>query len=513
VIKVSVIVPVYNPGSNIDDCIRTLLNQSMPSGEYEVIFVDDGSTDETPARLDALAAEHDNVRVEHIPNSGWPGRPRNVGTDMARGEYVYFVDNDDWIGKQALERLHRTAVRDDADIVVGKVVGDGKDVPRHLFRRNRDHVDLESAPLLALLTPHKLFRRSFLFEHGIRFPEGRRRLEDHVYVVHAYFHATSISILADYPCYHWVLRDTDENASYQSFDPVAYFDNVREVLDIVVEHTEPGPLREKLLSHWYRGKMLKRVGLLPFTRRRPDYNRQMYEEIRRLAHERYGPWVDEHLAFNLRIRSYLLREGTYDDLMALADYESALRAEAFVEPRLRRRKARLRVEAGLSSLREPLRFERRGDRTLWVPPRALTDRVPEDVRDATEPLAASRAQVLARAKTDKAEFMLPAGFKVSLDGEGRPRLNGNAKLRVRKAAGGGPLRKGDWQLHAVLIFAGFQVPGALKRRETGKMVTLAVTPDGQVYEKAPGRQPPKPALRRRVADRAPWLVRFVRRFV
>jgi glycosyltransferase involved in cell wall biosynthesis len=513
VIKVSVIVPVYNPGSNIDDCIRTTLNQSMPSDEYEVIFVDDGSTDETPARLDALAAEHDNVRVEHIPNSGWPGKPRNVGVDMARGEYVYFVDNDDWLGKEALERLYRKATEDDADIVIGKVVGDGKEVPRHLFRRNRDHVTLETAPLLALLTPHKLFRRSFLNEHGIRFPEGRRRLEDHVYVVHAYFHARSISILADYPCYHWVLRDSDENASYQPFDPAEYFGYVREVLDVVEEHTEPGELRDRLLSHWYRGKMLKRVGGAPFTRRRPDYNHRMHEEVRKLALERYGPWVDDHLAFNLRIRSYLLREGTYDDLMALAEYEAALRPEAFVEPKLRRRKAMLRIEGSLSSLREPLRFERRGDRILWVPPKALQGRIPDEVRDATDAVASSRAQILARAKTDKAEFLLPSGFKVDLDAEGRPHLDGKAKLRVSKAAGGGRLRKGDWQLHSVLIFAGFQVPGALRRRETGKMVTLTVTPDGQIYEKATGQKPPRPALRRRIADRAPWLVRLVRRFV
>jgi poly(ribitol-phosphate) beta-N-acetylglucosaminyltransferase len=82
--RISVIVPVYNPGSNIDDCIRTLLGQTMPAGECELIFVDDGSTDDTPGRLDALAAAHAHVRVEHIPNSSWPGRPRNVGIDMAR---------------------------------------------------------------------------------------------------------------------------------------------------------------------------------------------------------------------------------------------------------------------------------------------------------------------------------------------------------------------------------------------------------------------------------------------
>src|SRR3954466_8902332 len=179
--KVSAIVPVYDPGSDIDDCIRTLLDQSLPASEYEVIFVDDGSTDGTGERLDSLAAEHANVRVEHIPNSGWPGRPRNVGLEMARAPYVYFVDNDDWLGDQALERLHARAEADRADIVIGKVVGHGKYVPRTLFRDSRSGMTVARPPLLGLLTPAKLFRRSLLDERGIRFPEGKRRLEDHIF--------------------------------------------------------------------------------------------------------------------------------------------------------------------------------------------------------------------------------------------------------------------------------------------------------------------------------------------
>src|SRR3954471_21039834 len=130
--KVSAIVPVYNPGAGIDECISTLLDQSLSATDYEVIFVDDGSTDGTGERLDDLAAAHANVHVRHIPNSGWPGRPRNLGLDDAKGEFVYFVDNDDRIGREALERLYERAVRDAADVVVGKVVGHGKAVPREL---------------------------------------------------------------------------------------------------------------------------------------------------------------------------------------------------------------------------------------------------------------------------------------------------------------------------------------------------------------------------------------------
>ena len=200
------------------------------------------------------------MRVEHTPNSGWPGRPRNIGLDLARGEFVYFVDNDDWLGRQALERLHGAAERHESDIVIGKVVGHGRLVPRALFIRNRRETPLDWQPLLGLLTPHKLFRKSLLDEHGIRFPEGRRRLEDHLFVVHAYFHARRISVVASYPCYHWMRSPGDVNAAWRQFDPADYFDNVREVLDLVDGHTEPGPVRSGMYAQWYRGKMLGRVG-------------------------------------------------------------------------------------------------------------------------------------------------------------------------------------------------------------------------------------------------------------
>ena len=76
--------------------------------------------------------------------------------------------------------------------------------PAHLHDRSA-RPRCRDAPL-ALLTPHKLFRTAMLREHGIRFPEGRRRLEDHLFVVPAYFAAERISVLASYPIYHWVSR-------------------------------------------------------------------------------------------------------------------------------------------------------------------------------------------------------------------------------------------------------------------------------------------------------------------
>jgi glycosyltransferase involved in cell wall biosynthesis len=521
-VKVSVIVPVYNPGANIDQCISSLLGQSLPDDEYEVIFVDDGSTDETPARLDRLAEEQPNVRVEHIPNSGWPGRPRNIGIEMAEGEFVYFVDNDDWLGKEALERLHAAALENESDIVIGKVVGHGTVVPRTLFRRNRPEVTVEWQPLLRLLTPHKLFRRAILDEHGIRFPEGRRRLEDHVFVVHAYFHARRISVLADYPCYHWMHRAEDVNASWRRLDPVGYFDNVREVLDLVSEHTEPGPLRDRMYAHWYRGKMLGRVGGGPFVRRDPQYNRELHGEIRRLALERYGPDVEAFLPFNLRMRSRLLRASTYESLGVLAAFENELRADVVLrEMRWEDGVLAIELEARLSGEREPFAVVRRGTRAYWVPPAALVEELPEETRDVTEELEDSQVQILLRSTRNQAEYVVPTRremvFVRAPDGNGgkAPVMIAAAEIDPRTAAAGSKLRQGEWQVHVLVsAFDYVAVTDSLRRpasellgrlRERNpRPLTLTATRDGRLIE--------RPELRRRVTRRLPRLTQRVRRF-
>src|SRR4051794_4476576 len=449
-VKVSVVIPVYNPGSHIDDCIASLLEQSLPVDEYEAIFVDDGSTDDTPARLDALAAEHPHVHVFHIPNSGWPGKPRNVGIDNARGEFVYFVDNDDWLGPEALERLYDYAVQNSSDVVIGKLVGHRRGIPKEIFRRSKPRAVLGEDPLLTLLTPHKLFRKSMLDEHAIRFPEGRRRLEDHLFVMKAYFAADTISILADYPVYHWVRRDDDTNASVSRFDPQGYFDNLREVLDVVEANTEPGDLRDKLLAHWYTGKSLGRLGGGTLLGYPPDYRRELYDVIRALALDRFAPSVDRFLPPNFRPRSVLLRAGSFTGLEALAGVERGLT----VEPTLTQAEwdgdvlrigatARLVYADG-----SPVRFVRRGERLLWELPVALETPIPDDALDMTASLASARADLLVRSRELRDDYFVAGTSSASLEdaGDGRVSLvvRVEGRLDVETAAAGGALADDTW---------------------------------------------------------------------
>jgi hypothetical protein len=476
VTAVSVIVPVYNPGANISELIDSLLGQSLPASELELIFVDDGSTDATPARLDALAAEHDHVRVEHIENSGWPGRPRNVGLELAGGEFVFFADNDDWLDREALERLHAMAVADSADIVIGKVVGHGKYVPPGLFRENLHAVSLRDAPLVSLLSPHKLFRRAFLAEHGLRFPEGKRRLEDHVFVLRAYFATDRVSVLADHPCYHWVRRGSANASSGAPWDPAQYYAAVREVLDIVDAHTDPGPFRDQLYLRWYRAKTLGRVGgsRSAITARPPEWQRAAFDEVRAIVLERFGEHLDPLLPLNERRRAAMVRAGDFDAVLAQAAFEKRLRASAVLDD----------VDGGV--LRATLRL-RAGDQPLDV--------------DTTE---GTWAQLLIRSTASKSQDVLPATVTPRLE-DGEVVVAVEARIDPRTAAAGAPLAAGDYDHPVVLNVGGFVGDGVLTRH--GLPVATRVGADGSATTRTTSGRAAALALARRM----PRLARAVKR--
>src|SRR3954454_12673271 len=121
-VKVSVVIPVYNTRRYLAECLDSVLAQDLPPEEFEIVAVDDGSTDGSGELLDRYAAQHSNLRVIHQDNSGWPGRPRNVGRDASAGSYVFFADSDDCLGPEALRRMWDFAVAHRSDVVVPKVV-------------------------------------------------------------------------------------------------------------------------------------------------------------------------------------------------------------------------------------------------------------------------------------------------------------------------------------------------------------------------------------------------------
>ena len=467
-LRVSVIVPVYNPGRSINRCIRSILGQSLPPDAYEAIFVDDGSTDETPARLDALAAEDPRVRVIHQENSGWPGKPRNVGVAAARGDYVFFLDQDDTLGPEALERMVAMADRNGSDIVIGKMVGHGRSVPTRLFIKTRDRATLADTPLIDSLTPHKLFRRAFLEEHGVRFPEGRRRLEDHVFVVKAYFLARVISVLSDYPCYYHYRRQDGSNAGLQRVDPVGYYGNLREVLGIVEAHTEPGPFRDSLLQRFARTELLGRLTGRTFVSLPEDYRDVLFTQICSVIEDHIPESVDARLAPNYRTQMALVRARRLDLLLELARAGVAVKARTDLQrlERVRRGGLRLRFDAGLAVSDSALAFERSGDDVLLPVPDGANGIVPPEARVLPRPLRGVSKVVLRRRK-DSTELALPVSVEervvANADGKAAVTFAVESAIEPSIFTAAAPVPLGKWDFVVRLELGGHAAEAGLRR--------------------------------------------------
>ena len=114
--KLSIIVPIYGVEQYLRKCVDSLLVQDIPSSEYEIILVDDGSPDGCPKICDDYAASHENIRVIHRENGGLSAA-RNSGIKVAHGEYVMFVDSDDYIEPNVLRGLLAQLENDNLDVL------------------------------------------------------------------------------------------------------------------------------------------------------------------------------------------------------------------------------------------------------------------------------------------------------------------------------------------------------------------------------------------------------------
>ena len=112
---VSIIVPVYNTERFLNRCIDSVLAQTY--SDWELLLVDDGSTDSSGSICDEYATQDSRIRVFHKENGG-VSSARNLGLDYARGEWITFVDSDDYIAPDMIEKLYETQKRNNADITV-----------------------------------------------------------------------------------------------------------------------------------------------------------------------------------------------------------------------------------------------------------------------------------------------------------------------------------------------------------------------------------------------------------
>jgi len=203
--KVSVIVPVYNTEKYLEQCINSIASQSLR--EIEIIIVDDGSKEECAAFCDSLAKTDERIQVIHKENAG-PGFARNTGIEAASGEYIGFVDSDDYIMPDMYDVLYNTALKTSADLVVsgisfvgGNTFGKSGEYQEKHYFDNETLFEKDDIKKLLLgvvgALPHEpddsrygvstcknLFKRSVIADKKLRFLSERKVMsEDAIFMI------------------------------------------------------------------------------------------------------------------------------------------------------------------------------------------------------------------------------------------------------------------------------------------------------------------------------------------
>ena len=203
---ISVIVPVYNMGKYLPKCMDSLLNQTY--NNYEIILVDDGSTDGSSDLCDQVAEKSDKVRVIHKENGGLSSA-RNCGIDCAKGEYIIFPDPDDWVEPNYLETLLAIMERDDADLSICGFYRFNQKGESVFELPPKAVLDTKSA-LHRLVLPsdfsgyawNKLFSMQKIAESGLRFDEELKSLQD-LHFCFRYFQLCKRIAVDPVPLYHY----------------------------------------------------------------------------------------------------------------------------------------------------------------------------------------------------------------------------------------------------------------------------------------------------------------------
>lgn len=202
----SIIIPVYNTHAYLQRCVRSVLQQDYSN--YEIILVNDGSTDDSGALCDSLCRENSCIRVLHKENGGLSSA-RNAGLAIAQGQYVWWVDSDDWIESGSLAVLHGITSRQTPDMIkfnYNRVeqesfgVFAGVQTGTYTGKQKDDLIDIAfcSPAKMPLSAWSYVYRRSFLLEHQLQFVSERIvGSEDYLFNLEALLLAQRICVIPD----------------------------------------------------------------------------------------------------------------------------------------------------------------------------------------------------------------------------------------------------------------------------------------------------------------------------
>lgn len=254
------IVPVYNVENYLEECLDSLVNQSLK--ELEVIMVNDGSTDASGQMMDRYAAKYENFKAYHKDNKGL-GSARNFGVNFAKGEYIAFLDSDDYVSPDAYRLMYETAKKTGSDLVIGNVKRFNSQtifpsgLHRKVFKETilKTHITRNHELLYDTTVWNKLYKRSFWEKYDFKFPEGIL-YEDLPVTIPAHFLSSSTDVLEDF-VYYWRVRDEGNKSITQQRNEVKNFQDRMTVIKMADDFFA----KRQITGELYERKIYKDLSL------------------------------------------------------------------------------------------------------------------------------------------------------------------------------------------------------------------------------------------------------------
>ena len=239
--KVSVIVPTYNNDSYIAKCLFSLVEQTLK--EIEIIVVNDGSTDNTASILEVFVQKDKRIKIITQANLK-QGTARNNGMKIATGEYIGFVDSDDWVDLDYFEKLYNSAKKYNSDIALATNIriGNGKtkkrlNIEKEVFVSSlQERIDI-SKQVKNPCPTNKIYRREMLFENKVTWTEGVY-CEDKLFTMQALYYANGLVTVPAVSYYYFRNPNSTVNTKAKKRlinSPCDREKSKREVLDFLRE--------------------------------------------------------------------------------------------------------------------------------------------------------------------------------------------------------------------------------------------------------------------------------------
>lgn len=269
---ISVIIPVYNVEQYLKRCVDSVICQKGIS--FEIILVDDGSTDSSGKMCDNYVLKNPNIKCIHIENCG-PATAKNRGYDIAKGNYVAFIDSDDEIKQDMFSVMLKSGYQHNADIVCCNYFQvDEEGNISHTEHTGQEYVLNQDEALKALLIKDKIYsqcwtkiyKREMIETNHIRNTEGLKTEEDFIYNIQAFACSKTVCIV-DKPLYIYTHRNKSLSKDYYRDHINQYIDNRILRLEFVerIIHDRFPHLKDYSSYHciFYYNELLGRICLFP----------------------------------------------------------------------------------------------------------------------------------------------------------------------------------------------------------------------------------------------------------